>query len=119
MANRWKNSGNSGGLVTKSCPTLAIPWTVACQAPLSMGFSRQEYWSGLPSPSPGIFPTQESNLGVLHCRQCYRSVKPHQVGGKEEKEIKLFKNQVHVRLCQLFNSHEHPHKVCGIINAIW
>ena len=29
------------------------PWTVACQAPLSMGFSRQEYWSGLPIPSPG------------------------------------------------------------------
>ena len=29
------------------------PWTIACQAPLSMGFSRQEYWSGLPRPSPG------------------------------------------------------------------
>ena len=35
-----------GGLVTQSCPTLATPWTVAHQAPLSMGFSRQEYWSG-------------------------------------------------------------------------
>ena len=35
-----------GGLVTGL--TLRIPWTVACQAPLSMGFSRQEYWSGLP-----------------------------------------------------------------------
>ena len=46
-----KNGG--GGLVDKSCPTLAIPWTVACQAPLSMGFFRQEYWSGLPFPSPG------------------------------------------------------------------
>ena len=31
---------------TRSCPALVIPWTVACQAPLSMGFSRQEYWSG-------------------------------------------------------------------------
>ena len=30
-----------------------IPWTVAYQVPLSMGFSRQEYWSGLPSPTPG------------------------------------------------------------------
>ena len=40
---------------TKSCPTLVTPWTVACQAPLSMRFSRQEYWSGLPSPSPGDF----------------------------------------------------------------
>ena len=86
----------------------ATPWTVAHQAPLSMGFSRPEYWSGLPFPSPGdlpnsgieprsptwqadslpaeppgkpkntgvaslsllqgIFPTQESNQGLLHCR---------------------------------------------------
>ena len=34
----------------------AIPWTVAHQAPTSMGFSRQEYWSGLPFPSPGDLP---------------------------------------------------------------
>ena len=82
----------------------ATPWTVAHQASLSMGFSRQEYWSGLPFPSPrhlpnpsspalqaysllseppgkpmntrvgshallqGIFPTQESNRRLLHCR---------------------------------------------------
>ena len=37
------------------------PWTVAYQAPLSMGFSRQEFWSGLPLPSRGIFPTQGLN----------------------------------------------------------
>ena len=35
---------------------LATPWTVAYQDPLSMGFSRQEYWSGLPFPSPGDLP---------------------------------------------------------------
>ena len=52
-----------------STDSLATPWTVAYQAPLSMGFSRQEYWNGLPFPSPGIFPTQELNLGLLHCRQ--------------------------------------------------
>ena len=45
-----------GGLVTKSGPTLVTIWTVAHQAPLSMGFSRQEYWSGLPFPSPGDLP---------------------------------------------------------------
>ena len=85
------------------------PWTAAHQAPLSMEFSRQEYWRGLPFPSPGdlpnlgikarspalqvdsllseppgkpkdagvgslslqqgIFLTQESNWGLLHCRQ--------------------------------------------------
>ena len=32
------------------------PWTIACQAPLAMGFSRQEYWSGLPCPLPGDLP---------------------------------------------------------------
>ena len=47
---------SSGGLVTKSCPTLVTPWTVACQALLSMGFSRQEYWSGLLFPSPEDLP---------------------------------------------------------------
>ena len=35
------------------------PWTVACQSPLSMGFPRQEYWSGLPFPSPGDLPNPE------------------------------------------------------------
>ena len=43
-------------LVTKWCLTIVTPWTVACQAPLSMGFSRQEDWSGLPFPSPGDLP---------------------------------------------------------------
>ena len=39
-----------------SCPTLATSWTVDCQVPSSMGFFRQEYWSGLPLPSPGDLP---------------------------------------------------------------
>ena len=38
--------------VTQSCPTLSDPWTAAYQAPPSMGFSRQEYRSGVPLPSP-------------------------------------------------------------------
>ena len=64
--------------VAQSCLTLCDPWTVAHQAPLSMGFSRQEHWSGLPCPSPGIFPTQGSNLSLLHCRQIlhHQSVSP-------------------------------------------
>ena len=37
--------------VAQLCPTLATPWTAAYQAPLSMGFARQEYWSGVPLPS--------------------------------------------------------------------
>ena len=47
-------------LVTQSCVTLCNPWTIACQAPPSMGFSMQEYWSGLPFPSPGDRPNQGS-----------------------------------------------------------
>ena len=44
----------------------ATLWTVAHQVPLSMGFSRQEYWSGLPSPPPGDLSTQGSNLNLLY-----------------------------------------------------
>ena len=51
---RYQWGGSSGGgLVAKLCPTLATPWTVARQAPLSRGFSRHGYWGGLPFPSPG------------------------------------------------------------------
>ena len=53
-----------------SCIRLfATPWTIACQAPLSMGFSSQGDWSGLSFPPPGIFLTQRLNpsfLGLLH-----------------------------------------------------
>ena len=41
----------------------ATPWTVAYQVPLSMGFSRQEYWSGLPFPSPRDLPDPEIEPG--------------------------------------------------------
>ena len=43
-------------LVAKPCPTLCTPWTTACQAPLCKGFSRQEYWNGLPFPPAGDLP---------------------------------------------------------------
>ena len=52
----WPWCITSDSLVPKSCLTLATPWTAARQAPLSMGFPRQEYWSGLTFPSPGDFP---------------------------------------------------------------
>ena len=53
------------GLVAKSCPTLATPWTIACHDPLTMGLSRQEYWSGLPFPSPGDLPDPGIKPGSL------------------------------------------------------
>ena len=58
---------DGGGLVAKSCLTLATPRTVVCQVPLSMGFSRQEYWSGLPFPSPGEFswPRDQTQVSCI------------------------------------------------------
>ena len=63
--------------VAQSCPTLATPWTADYQAPPSMGFSRQEYWSGVPLPSPLmvlgnyhiciqlVFPPERFNLCLI------------------------------------------------------
>ena len=46
----------------------ATPWTVARQAPLSMGFCRQEYWNGSPCPPPGDLPDPRIEATWLHCR---------------------------------------------------
>ena len=50
-------------------PDSATPWTLAYQAPLSMGFSRQQYWSGLPFPSPGDLRNPGIEPRSQHCRQ--------------------------------------------------
>ena len=67
-----QNSANRlvlGNLVvcsfTKSHSTLCGPMAVACQAPLSMEFSRHEYWSGLPFPSPEALPGPGTEVGYL------------------------------------------------------
>ena len=56
-------------LVAQSCPIHCHPWTGAHQTPLSMEFSRQEYWVGCHALLQGIFLTQGSNLGYLSYRQ--------------------------------------------------
>ena len=58
-------------LVPKLCPPLCdrMEWSRAQQAPLSMAFSRQEHWSGLPCPSPGHHPDLGPNPGLPYCRQ--------------------------------------------------
>ena len=61
---------DGGGLVPQSCLTLCDPMEyIACQVPLSMEFSRQDTGVGCHSLLQGIFPTQGSNPGLLHCRQ--------------------------------------------------
>ena len=67
---------SGGGLVAKLCPTLVILWTVAYQVLPSMGFSRQEYWNGLPFPPPGVLPNQGSKPGLQHCRRFFITEPP-------------------------------------------
>ena len=50
-------------LVAQSCGTFCDSMDCSCQAPLSMGFSKQEYWSGLPFPSPGDLPDPGTEPG--------------------------------------------------------
>ena len=64
-----KYGGGGGGLVSKSCLTLATPWTITYQAPLSMGFSRRELEWVVISFSRWNFLTQGWNPSLLHCRQ--------------------------------------------------
>ena len=65
-------------LVTRLYLTLATPWTVAHQPPLSMGFPRQEYWRGLPFPSPSDLPDPGIKPGLLLGRQIlYHSLPPY------------------------------------------
>ena len=52
----WKGYIMHACMRAQSCLTLCDPWPLACQSLLSMGFSTQEYWSGLPFPSPGNHP---------------------------------------------------------------
>ena len=64
----------AGGL--ESCLTLVNPWIVARRAPLSMGFPRQEYRSGLPFSSPGDFPDRETEPKCLHLPHCRQVLLP-------------------------------------------
>ena len=65
----FKSCVSSACLITQLCPALWDPMDYSCQAPLSMGFSRQEYWSGLPFPPLGdllnsrIEPVSQFPLG--------------------------------------------------------
>ena len=59
----FSHSVCSGGLVAKSCLTLVTQWTVALQASLSLGFSRQEYWTGLSFPSLRDLPDLGTESG--------------------------------------------------------
>ena len=69
-------------LVGKSCPTLCNPWTVAHQAPLPMGFSRQEYWPGLLFSSLENLPDPEIEPGSLRSSELEADSLPFEPPGK-------------------------------------
>ena len=87
----WKNSSLCSWFqhflsVSSLFPVLSLssnvqlfttPWTVACHAPLSIGFFRQEYWSGFPFPPPGNLPSPGMEHGSLHCRQILYQLNHH------------------------------------------
>ena len=67
----------------------ATPWTVAHQAPLFLGFSRQEYWSGMPFPSPGDLP----NPGIKPRSPAVQAdAVPSEPPGKPERSLTSIKN---------------------------
>ena len=66
---RFSNSVGSGSLIARSCGTPVTPRSIAHQAPLSMDFLGKTTGVGCHFLFQGIFLTQGSNLGLLHCRQ--------------------------------------------------
>ena len=62
---KWKVKGN----LLSRVQLFATPWTAAYQAPLSMGFSRQEYWSGVPLPSPNCYLSVNKIIWWIHSNQ--------------------------------------------------
>ena len=77
----------------------ATPWTVACQAPLSMGFSRQEYWSGLPFPSPGDLPNPGIEYGSPALQADALSSEPP---GKPQPLVNIVTTLIRVYLLMIF-----------------
>ena len=84
----------------------ATPWTAACQSPLSMAFSRQEYWNGMPFPPLGYL-TQGSNLHrlcLLHCRQIlyHLSQQGNLTGSVPIPKLYCFVLKLHLKKLYLF-----------------
>ena len=89
------------------------PWTVAHQAPLSMEFSRQEYWSGLPFPSLGDLPDPGLNLGPLHCRNFTHWATGHALYFTEDQHF------THFHWCIVFCVIQHSSFVHLLLMEVW
>ena len=83
----------------------AILWTVAHQASLSTGFSRQEYWSGLPFPSPGDLPNPGSNLHLVCLQHWQVDSLPLATPGKSKYNYIIFSISYTILQLILLNIH--------------
>ena len=90
---------------SRNAPLFVTPWTVARQAPLSIGFSRQEHWSGLPCPPPGDLPDhgiQSVSLalagGFFTTSTTWEA--PHQAGVMRQKPISFLSKAAHLSLTE-------------------
>ena len=83
----------------QSCPTFRDPWTVALQAPLSIEFSMQEYWSGLPFPTREDLSDQGLNLSLLHLLHWQVDSLPLAPPGKAAYEWVYFWALYSINLC--------------------
>ena len=104
----------------------AAPWTVAHQAPLSMEFSRQEYWSGLPFPTPGDLPNPVIKPVSPALTDGFFTIAPPGKSTEEIKGIETFtcllsswsNYFLHYLLSFVFKIFQMPFKVCGS-TAVW
>ena len=77
------------------------PWTAAHQAPPSMGFSRQDYWSGLPFPSPGDLPDPGSNPGLHIVARCFYSLSHQGSPSHIKEEVKKQVDKLKCYTCEI------------------
>ena len=95
---------------------LATPWTAAYQAPLPVGFSRQEYWSGLPLPSPSVFLKGKSDDAIFNYLKTARGSPLHLT--RSPNSLPVTQKSLHDlapgHLTNLISHHFLPHSVCPI-----
>ena len=92
----------------------ATPWTVAYQAPPSMGFSRQEYWSGLPFPSPGDLPDPGIEPGSLTLQADALTSEPP---GKPDNSLWLANDQMQIKHYQVARQGAKIELICIVLVA--
>ena len=117
---RWETGGRSGSASPSETVSAFLlshfswvwlfgtPWTVACQAPLSMGFSRQEYWNGLPFPPRGDLPNSETELGSPASQADSLPSEPSNIKLKIRKNIDLIMSHTNTQSESLHPTHISP-----------